>query len=137
MNQFYLKILAWDHMFFKGNVTALTIPAFDGGEKGILAHHEDMVIAINGGNVRFTEENGNTRQAVVGKGFAQVVNNRVNILVDLAERPEDIDKKRARQAAEEEKEQLRQKRSIQEYHVSQSSMARALSRLKYKEKDDL
>ena len=52
------------------------------------------------------------------------------MLVDTAERPEDIDEVRAREAMERAKEQLRQKQSIQEYHVSQASMARAMYRLK-------
>ena len=43
---------------------------------------------------------------------------------------EDIDRVRAEAALERAKEQLRQKQSIQEYHVSQASMARAMLRLK-------
>ena len=33
--------------------------------------------------------------AVVSKGFAEIVNNRASVLVNTAERPEDIDVKRA------------------------------------------
>ena len=46
-----------------------------------------------------------------------------------AERPEDIDIVRAREAEERAKEKLRQKMSIQEYHLSKASLARAMSRL--------
>ena len=56
--------------------------------------------------------------------------NRVTVVVDTAERPEDIDEVRAKQALERAKEQLRQKQSIREYYMSKASMARALSRLK-------
>jgi len=47
-----------------------------------------------------------------------------------AERPEDIDEVRAREALERAEEQMRQKQSLQEYKMSQASMARALTRLK-------
>ncbi len=54
----------------------------------------------------------------------------MTMLVDTAERPEDIDEVRAREAYERALEQLQQKQSIQEYHVSQASLARAMHRLK-------
>jgi F-type H+-transporting ATPase subunit epsilon len=69
-------------------------------------------------------------KAVVGVGCVYISHNRVIMLVDTAERPEDIDRVRAEAALERAKEQLRQKQSIQEYHVSQASMARAMLRLK-------
>ena len=46
------------------------------------------------------------------------------------ERPEDIDLKRAQEAKERAKEQLRQKQSIEEYYISRAALARAMSRLK-------
>lgn len=96
-----------------------------------MAHHQDMVIATQVGEVRFKEdENSEWREAIVGIGFVHIANNRVTMLVDTAERPEDIDEVRARQALERAQEQLRQKQSIQEYHVSQASLARAMIRLK-------
>ena len=39
------------------------------------------------------------------------------------------DRKRAQEAKESAEEQLRQKQSIQEYHISSASLARAMSRL--------
>ncbi len=46
------------------------------------------------------------------------MNNRASVLVNTAERPEDIDVKRAEEAKERAEEQLRQKQSIQEYSVT-------------------
>ena len=75
-------------------------------------------------------EDDDCTKVVVGVGFVYISHNRVIMLVDTAERPEDIDRVRAEAALERAKEQLRQKQSIQEYHVSQASMARAMLRLK-------
>lgn len=129
MSTFSLKIIASDKVFFNGRAEMVTVPALD-GEKCLLAHHENIVIATDVGALRFRTEDGVVHEAVVGKGFAEAMNNRVTVLVDTAERPEDIDAKRAEEALERAKEQLRQKQSIQEYYHSQASMARAMTRLK-------
>lgn len=130
MTTFWLKVIASDHVFYNGNCEALIVPAHD-GEVGILPHREAMILAIQEGELKFRvpgEEK--YREAVVGLGIVQVANNRVTVVVDTAERPEDIDEVRAKQALERAKEQLRQKQSIREYYMSKASMARALSRLK-------
>ena len=129
MSTFSLKVIDSDKIFFDGRAEVLIIPEID-GEKAILAHHEDMVIAIGIGDMKFRLEDNTWVNAVVGQGFAQVINNRVSVLVDTAERPEDIDAARAKDALERAKEQLRQKQSLQDFHLSQASMARAMSRLK-------
>ena len=130
MNTFSLKIIASDKVFFDGKCGIVIVPALD-GEQAIMSHHEDMVIATKEGEVRFRErEEDEWTRAVVGLGFVHIAHNRVTMLVDTAERPEDIDRVRAEAALERAREQLRQKQSIQEYHVSQASMARAMLRLK-------
>ena len=130
MNTFSLTVIATDKVFYDGKCTALIIPALD-GEREILAHHENMVIATKEGEVRCrTDESSDWKKAVVGVGFVHIANNRVTMLVDTAERPEDIDAVRAKQAYERAVEQLRQKQSIQEYHMSRASLARAMARLK-------
>ena len=76
------------------------------------------------------EGSDNWEYAVVGMGFVEIVNNRVTLLVETAEHPEEIDIARAREAKERAEEQLRQKQSIQEYYHSRASLARAMTRLK-------
>lgn len=129
MSTFSLKVIASDKVFFDGRAEVLIIPATD-GEKAILGHHENMAIAVSIGALKFKTEDGNWTEAVSGQGFAQVMNNRVTVLVDTIELPEDIDAKRAEDALERAKEQLRQKQSYQEFHHTQASLARAMTRLK-------
>lgn len=131
MSSFGLRVLSSDRVFFEGRVNMLVLPAPD-GEAGILAHHADMVIAVQNGEMRFQTEDGEWHYAVVGTGLAEVINNRALVLVDTAERPEEIDEKRAQEALEQAQEELRQKQSIEEYYVTQATLARALSRLKEK-----
>ena len=130
MDTFVLKIIASDKVFYEGRCRKLIIPAPD-GQKGILPNHENMVIAIVVGTakVQLAGED-EWRDLAVGTGFAEIVNNRVTLLVDTAERPEDIDIRRAQEQQERAEEQMRQKQSIQEYYHTQASLARAMNRLR-------
>ena len=129
MDTFGLKIIASDKVFYEGRCRNLIIPAPD-GEVGLLPHHENMVIAIEVGIARMEVEAGEWNEIAVGTGFAEIVNNRVTLLVDTAERPEDIDVRRAQEQKERAEEQMRQKRSIQQYYHTQASLARAMNSLR-------
>ena len=124
-----LKIIASDRVFYEGRCRKLVIPAPD-GEKGILPNHENMVIAVKIGMARMEIEEGNWVEVALGRGFAEVVNNRVTLLVDTAEKPEEIDIRHAQEQKERAEERIRQKQSIQEYYHSQASLARAMNRLR-------
>lgn len=135
-NTFFLQVVASDKVFFKGRCKKLIIPLAD-GEKAVLAHHEDMVIAVAIGEMRLLDENDQWIRGVVGNGFVQIINNRVTLLVDTAERPEDIDERRAEEARERAEEQLRQSKSLQEHSHFEASLARSLARLRLKHKNDM
>ena len=134
MSKFYVKIISSNRIFYEGFCHCLIIPAVD-GEQAIMAHHEETIIAVQNGEMRIQkEEGGEWSYAVLGKGFCMAANNRVTVLADTVERPEEVDVNRAKEALERAQERLRQKQSIQEYHTTQAAMARALTRLKETEK---
>ena len=91
-----------------------------------------MILAIVPGTLRYRCEGEDEKLAAVSAGLMKVENGEVLILVDSAERPEEIDANRAQRAADQAKEELLQKKSIQEYRMAQSNLARALSRLQVK-----
>ena len=126
---FYLRVIACDRIFFEGRCIQVVIPLHD-GQKAIQAHHENMVFAVEIGEIRIQKEDGNWETGVTGTGMAQIINNRATVIVDTCEHPDEIDLRRAKEAEERAREQLRQKQSIQEYYRSQASLARAMSRLK-------
>ena len=129
-NSFYLQILSVNRLFYSGRCEALIFQEED-GEREIQAYHENMIIAVHEGEIRFLQEDSEARiYGVVGVGFVQIANNRVTLLVETAESPEEIDIRRAEEAKERALEQLRQKQSIQEYYRSSASLSRAMSRLK-------
>ena len=131
MNTFQVHILAADRTFYEGPCVSLTIPTSD-GERGILAHHESMIAAIQPGTLRWQPPEQEVQLAAVSPGMVKVERNDVLVLVDSAERPEEIDEARARRAADEAREALLQKKSRQEHQLAQSTLARALNRLRIK-----
>ena len=137
MDTFGLKIISSDRVFYEGRCRKMIVPVPDGGGMEILPHHEDMVIAVVIGEAMLQFEEGEWVNLAVGTGFLEIVNNRVTLLVETAEHPEEIDVARAREAKERAQEQmeyaeekLRQKQSIQEYYRTQASLSRAMNRLK-------
>jgi F-type H+-transporting ATPase subunit epsilon len=131
MNSFPLLILAAEKTFYDGDCVSLVIPTPD-GQYGIMANHTNMISAIAPGMMKITDQNGEVIIAAVSEGLIKIENNQALLLVDTVERPEEIDENRAKRSAEEAKEAMLQKQSIQDYYAAQAKMARAINRLKVK-----
>ncbi len=131
MDAFEVHILAADKTLYEGPCVSLTIPTSD-GERGILAHHSSLLAAIVTGTIRWRPPGQEVQLVAVSPGMVKVEDNDVLVLVDSAERPEEIDEARARRAADEAREAILQKRSRQEHQLAQATLARALNRLRVK-----
>ena len=121
---FGLEIYASNKLAFAGRAKTLTIPAVD-GEQAFLAQHENIVAAIIPGEMRFEEADGTKHVLAVSSGFVEMINNRVKLFCLTAESPEEIDIRRAQEAKE-----RAEKQSIQEYHMNQLALSRAMARLR-------
>ena len=131
MSQFRISILAADSVLYEGPCESLIVPTPQ-GLYGILAKHCNMISAVVPGRLSYRIPGYQEQFAAVSAGLVKVEDNEVLVLVDTAERPEDIDENRAKRAAEEAKEAILQKRSIREYRSAQANFARAINRLKVK-----
>ena len=131
-NTFYLEIIASDHKFYAGPCEELVFPAID-GLYGVLPGHEPMVTALDAGELKFRVDN-EWQYVAVSDGFVQILPQRVILLADTAELPEEIDIKRAHEAKLRAEEKLRQKQSILEYYQTQAALNRAMNRLKVTKK---
>lgn len=130
---FPLHVLAADKPFYEGDCESLVVPTLD-GEYGVLAGHCNTICAIVPGELTFRTPDGETLVAAVAAGIMKIENGEALVLVDSALRPEDIDAERQRRKADEAKEALLQRRSIEEHHAAQARLARALARLNVKRK---
>ena len=127
MNSFILNITASSGEFYQGSCESMVLPVKD-GVYGVQAGHSPVLVAIHMGMLKFTVD-GETREILVGDGIAEVTPTFVLLLVDSAERPEDIDKNRAEAARIRAEERLQHKQSMHEYYQTKIARDRAMQRL--------
>ena len=127
MNSFILNITASSGEFYQGSCESMVLPVKD-GVYGVQAGHSPVLVAIHMGMLKFTVD-GETRESLVGDGIAEVTPTFVLLLVDSAERPEDIDKNRAEAARIRAEERLQHKQSMHEYYQTKIALDRAMQRL--------
>ncbi len=130
---FMLRVLAADKPFYEGECASLVVPTLD-GQYGVMAGHCNTILAIVPGTLTFRTPDGGMQAAAVAAGIMKVEGDETLVLVDSALRPDEVDEVRQRRAADEAKEALLQKRSIEEHHAAQARLARALARLSVKSK---
>ena len=131
MTPFNLRVLAPDHPYYEGECEFLVVSTNE-GEYGVLAHHNNTILAIVPGEIRIKTPSGESMKAAVSYGMMRVENNDVLILVNTIENPDEIDEARARRAAEKAQEALLHQQSKKDYIQAKAKMARAMNRLKVK-----
>ena len=127
MDKFILNITASSGEFYQGSCESMVLPVKD-GVYSVQAGHSPVLVAIHMGMLKFTVD-GETREILVGDGIAEVTPTFVLLLVDSAERPEDIDKNRAEAARIRAEERLQHKQSMHEYYQTKIALDRAMQRL--------
>lgn len=135
MSVFKVNILAADSPFYEGDCESLIVPTTE-GQYGILANHSNTIGAIVPGKLIYRAPGEEDKEAAVSGGLIKIEDNTVLVLVDSAEKPEEIDANRAKREADEAQEIILQRKSIIEYHTAQKDLARAINRLKIKRSYD-
>jgi F-type H+-transporting ATPase subunit epsilon len=93
-----LEIITPERRVFSEAVEEVVVPGLD-GELGILPQHTPLISQLKTGLLTYRQ--GSDRQSIhVSGGFVEVLPDRVSVLSDVAERPEEIDVERARRARE-------------------------------------
>ena len=87
---FHLSVITPERAVLEAEATFVAFPAHD-GEVGILHDRAPLLYRLGTGLLRADTVEGERRLLVDG-GFAQMVENRLTILTDLARRPEEIDR---------------------------------------------
>jgi F-type H+-transporting ATPase subunit epsilon len=99
------------------------------GEFGVLPGHIQFLTTLVIGEVRFMK-GGSTRHLATSGGFAEVMENKVTLLVDTAEFAEEIDVARAKRAAERAETALKEvSQEEAEYRIHELALMRAIARV--------
>jgi F-type H+-transporting ATPase subunit epsilon len=133
MTEFKLRILEAEGTFYDGGCLSIIVPTSEGAY-GIQANHEHLIAAVVPGEIKYTLPSGEEMYAAITGGFLKMEDNELLILTEAAEHPEEIDEKRMREEVRLATEEIESKRSIEEYRIAQARMARAINRLKVKNK---
>ena len=94
-----LDVITPERRLLSEQADSVTVPGL-GGELGILPGHTPLISALQTGVLAYTQ-GPTTRRLLVSGGFVEVNNDRVSVLADLAEFPEEVDAARARTEREE------------------------------------
>ncbi len=91
-----LEIITADRILFDGEADVVVAPGTE-GQMAVLPHHAALMTALDPGELRYRDPQGETFLAISG-GFMEVRDNRVVVLADSAERAEEIDEALAQEA---------------------------------------
>lgn len=113
---FELEIISPDRIFYQGKASMVELNTSE-GEIGVYKDHIPLTTILVPGIVTITEASGK-KEAAVHAGFIEILKEKITILAEIAEWPEEIDVNRANEA------KLRAERRIQT-HTSDVNVTRA------------
>lgn len=93
---FQLQIIAPNRIFYDSQVTMVEMTTGE-GEIGVYAKHLPITTTLEPGIVRIHEKDG-VREAAVHAGFVVILQDKVTLMAEVAEWPEEIDVNRAEEA---------------------------------------
>jgi len=93
-----LDVITPERRLLSETVDAVTVPGMN-GEIGILPGHTPLISQLQTGVLTYTQGTTIHRMLVSG-GFVEVNDERVSVLADIAERPDEVDATQARQERE-------------------------------------
>ncbi|HEY0350036.1 MAG TPA: F0F1 ATP synthase subunit epsilon [Pyrinomonadaceae bacterium] len=127
-NQLQLDVVTPERRVLSESVNAVTVPGSN-GEMQLLPGHAALISELKTGVLTYNQDGTNFQLHVSG-GFLEVNDDRVSVLAEVAERPEEIDAARARLAREHTEKQLGSwSGSEEDFEKAQAKLERSLVRL--------
>lgn len=132
----HLEIVTPEKKIFSDTVGNVYLPGAN-GEMGVLEGHAALVTALEPGELSY-EKDGKIEFLAVGSGFAEVTQERVNILTDMALGEEEIDENSTEEAmkrAEEQLSSMSHDHDAEEMAHLQAAIAKATAQLNLKRRN--
>ena len=125
---FKLNIVEPDGVFYEGEVDMLEFNTTE-GEIGVLPGHIPMTVILKPGIMTIYETGGEEKKAAVHAGFAEILQDKVTILAEIVEWPEEIDTARAEAALERAQERIQEKAPGTDMVRAEAALLRAMARI--------
>jgi F-type H+-transporting ATPase subunit epsilon len=122
-----LELVTAERVVLQEDADMIIAPAAD-GQVGILPHHAPFLTTLRPGELR-VRQGGTEQELVVTGGFMEVLNDKVTILADAAERIEEIDVARAEEARRNAADALANRQAGVDTAAAELAMRRAVVRL--------
>jgi len=102
------------------------------GEFGVLSGHTPFMTSLKTGAIHYRDESGKDRYVFVSGGFAEALPDKVTVLAESAEKTEDIDPQRAKEAMQRAEKRLADDRAKEKIDIARAKAAleRAMMRIK-------
>jgi F-type H+-transporting ATPase subunit epsilon len=126
-NTFHLEIVTPEKMIVRDDAEEMQIPG-KSGYLGILPGHAPLISELSAGELSY-RNGGQTHRYAVAWGFAEVLPDRVTILAEAAERPEEIDVSRAQRDKQSAEEHLKTGKSEEDFTRAEEELKTAEARL--------
>ena len=97
-NKINLEVITPEKLVLRESVDELVLPGLT-GEIGVLPDHEPLISQLKTGVLSY-RIGASLQKIHVSGGFAEVLGDKVSVLADVAEKPEDIDIESAKAALE-------------------------------------
>ena len=127
-NNFTLEIITPDRVFYKGEATMIEMNTTE-GEIGVLPGHIPMTVIVKPGILTIYEADGEEKQAALHAGFAEILPEKVTLLAEIIEWPDEIDRDRAEAARMRAEERLRTATPETDILRAQTALMRAVARI--------
>lgn len=124
---FTLKIITPDRVFYEEEVTMVEFNTVE-GEVGIYKDHIPMTMIVAPGILTITRKE-EVRNAALHSGFAEVLPDRVTILAEIIEWPEEIDLSRAEESKGRAEERIKEHAPGTDMDRAELSLRRAVARI--------
>jgi F-type H+-transporting ATPase subunit epsilon len=124
-----LIIVTPQRQLLREKVATVQLPGAS-GELGILPGHAPLITELGNGELSYRSSSGAEPVVLaVLSGFAEVLPDRVTVLAETAERPEEIDVERAKQALERAEKRLKSTDTDVDWDRATVALQRALVRI--------
>ncbi|MBQ2986426.1 MAG: F0F1 ATP synthase subunit epsilon [Tyzzerella sp.] len=124
---FELKIIEPDGMFFEGQASFLEFTSVM-GEMGVYANHIPLTTILAPGVMKIHND-GQVKKAAIMGGFIEIQKDRITVMAENAEWPDEIDVERAKAAKKRAEERLQKKDAGLDTARAEAALKRAMARI--------
>lgn len=126
-NTILLRVITPERVFYENQVKMVEFNTTE-GEIGVLPGHIPLTVIIKPGVLDITEEDGD-KTAALHAGFAEILPDKITILAEIVEWPDEIDESRALAAKERAEERLHDKMAETDIARAELALQRAIVRI--------